>query len=84
MSTTIIEESKKRIAESIQSAIDEQGSIRSFAEKLGKKHPHVIRILSSKNASIKSILEILYALDLELVIQPKSTSSEVVNQDINK
>jgi antitoxin component HigA of HigAB toxin-antitoxin module len=62
-----------RIKAAIRTVLEERGITQEeLAQKLGIKQPSVAQVLSSRRAKVpQSLLDILEALDLELVVVPK-------------
>lgn len=64
---------KVEISKSIEEACKAQNiSIRKLADKVGLKHPQIIRVTSGDhNYNIETLLKILDGLNLEIKIVPK-------------
>jgi HTH-type transcriptional regulator / antitoxin HipB len=63
---------KLNITEKIKEGLDNKKlSVRKLAENIGLKHPQIIRVTSSKNYNIDTLLRILDGLDLEIEIKQK-------------
>lgn len=55
----------------VQELKEQNYSVRSFAEKIGMKHPQIIRVTGGKNYNIDTLLKILDGLGLEIIIKEK-------------
>lgn len=69
----MVSPTEQRIRQNLEQARAEQGLTHAaLAQKLGVKPPSVTAILTRKRALIpQSLIDLLDALDLELVAQPK-------------
>lgn len=61
---------KVEISRILKSTMEDKGyTVRSLAEKIGMKHPQIIRVTSGQNYNIDTLLKILDGLDLEIKIK---------------
>ncbi|WP_151736737.1 helix-turn-helix domain-containing protein ['Paenibacillus yunnanensis' Narsing Rao et al. 2020] len=68
----LLEMEKKKIIESIKESLDSSNiSIRKLAQKVGMKHPQIIRITSGENYNIETLIKVLDAMNLEITINKK-------------
>lgn len=68
----IVSVPKLEISNQIKNALTTNStSIRKLADKVGLKHPQIVRITSANNYNIDTLLKVLDGLDLEIVIKPK-------------
>ncbi|WP_405117639.1 helix-turn-helix transcriptional regulator [Paenibacillus sp. FSL H8-0317] len=66
---------KLEITHGIKEALRERNmSVRKLADKVGVKHPQIIRVTSGENYNIETLLRILDVLDLEIVLQKRGTT----------
>lgn len=66
---------KSEITHRIKEALGERNlSVRKLADKVGMKHPQIIRVTSGENYNIETLLRILDALDLEIVLQKREAT----------
>ncbi|MGG1664495.1 XRE family transcriptional regulator [Brevibacillus sp. NRS-1366] len=60
---------KTEIIEAIKAAMREQGvSTRSLGEKIGVKHPQIVRVTRGDNYNMDTLLNILHGLGLKIKI----------------
>jgi len=63
---------KIAISKAIKSEMKNKNvSIRGLAEKIGMKHPQIIRVTNGENYNIDTLFKILDGLDLEIEIKSK-------------
>lgn len=63
---------KIKIAKFIRDEINYQElSIRKLAERVGVKHPQILRVTGGENYNIETLLRILDALDLQIELRKK-------------
>ena len=68
-----VSQPKLKITQAIKEQLDTKPlSVRGLGEKIGMKHPQIIRVTSGQNYNIDTLLKILDGLDLEITIQPKA------------
>lgn len=68
-----ISKPKLQISKKLKEGMEEKElTVRGLAEKIGMKHPQIIRVTSGENYNIETLLKILDGLDLEIEIKKKS------------
>lgn len=66
---------KLEIVREIKKALDRKNmTIRTLAEKVGTKHPQIVRVTSGENYNIETLLKILDVLDLQITVGEKKES----------
>lgn len=75
---TSVSKPKVDISKAIEEACKDQNiSIRKLADKVGLKHPQIVRVTSGDhNYNIETLLKILNGLDLELKIVAKNRNTQ--------
>lgn len=73
----IVSEPKAYITSEIKSRMKEKKiSFRKLGDKIGLKHPQIVRATSGTSYNIDTLLRILDGLDLELVIKKKEQGTK--------
>lgn len=69
----IIDQPKQEIAQALkQKLVKDELSVRKLAERVGMKHPQILRITGGDNYTINNLLKVLHEAGLELVVREKS------------
>ncbi len=68
----VISKPKLQISKVIKEVMDQKDlTFRNLADKIGMKHPQIVRITSGNNYNIDTLLKILDGLNLEIEIKEK-------------